>query len=274
VRAKIANAITEIKTGGTNMSESQGRFVWYELATTDVEAAKQFYCNTVNWGARDAETPGIAYTLFTAGQAPVSGLMELPENARKLGARPGWNGYIEVDDVDAVTDRVKQLGGSVHIPPTDIPNVGRFSIVADPQTAVFALFKWSNHPAEQPPPPGTMGRIGWHELRAADWEKAFGFYSELFGWQKADALNMGEMGIYQLFATDGETIGGMFTKPENMPVPFWLYYFIVGNIDEAVARVKAGGGQILIDPTQVPGGGWIVQGKDPQGAAFALVGTR
>jgi len=117
------------------------------------------------------------------------------------------------------------------------------------------------------------GRVGWHELLAADCEKAFAFYAELFGWQKADA-DTGAMGTYQLFSAEGQTIGGMFTKPPTVPVPFWLYYFNIGDIDLAMKRVKAGSGQILNGPIEVPGNRWIVQCTDPQGAIFALVGKR
>jgi predicted enzyme related to lactoylglutathione lyase len=115
--------------------------------------------------------------------------------------------------------------------------------------------------------------VSWHELLAADWEKAFAFYGELFGWQKADA-DIGPMGTYQLFSAGGQTIGGMFTKPPMVPVPFWLYYFSIGDIDAAAERVKAGGGQILEGPLEVPGGSWIARCTDPQGAIFALEGNR
>ena len=252
------------------MVDSHGRFVWYELMTTDMEAAKAFYAKVVGWGTRDA---GMAYTLFTVGEASVSGLMDLPEDARRMGATPHWIGYVGVDDVDAAADRIKQLGGAVHVPPTDVPNISRFSVVADPQMATLALFKWLKPGQAQPAELGAPGRVGWHELLAADWEKAFAFYGELFGWQKADA-DVGAMGTYQLFSAGGQTIGGMFTKPPTVPVPFWLYYFNIGDIDAAAKRVKAGGGQILDGPIEVPGGGWIVQCTDPQGAMFALVGKR
>jgi predicted enzyme related to lactoylglutathione lyase len=85
---------------------------------------------------------------------------------------------------------------------------------------------------------------------------------------------MGAMGIYQLFSIGGSTIGGMFNKLAVVPATFWLYYFNVGDFDVAVARVKAGGGEIANGPMEVPGGSWIVQAKDPQGAMFALVGRR
>jgi predicted enzyme related to lactoylglutathione lyase len=257
------------------MSVSEGRFVWYELMTTDTEAAKAFYGKVVGWGTQDGPVPGMVYTLFTTGETPVSGLMDQPEDARKMGAPPSWIGYVAVDDVDAAAERVKRLGGTVHVPPRDIPSVGRFSVIADPQSAVLALFKPADCNEEaQPPERGTPGRTEWHELLAADWEKVFGFYGELFGWQKAEAMDMGAMGTYQLFSAGGRAIGGLFTRPPVVPAPYWLYYFNVGDIDAAVERVKAGAGQILNGPMEVPGGGWIIQGKDPQGAMFALYGRR
>jgi predicted enzyme related to lactoylglutathione lyase len=255
------------------MVGSHGRFVWYELMTTDVTAAKAFYANVVGWTAQDASMPGQAYTLFNAGGTSVSGLMRLPEEASKSGFRPTWLGYVGVDDVDAAADRITQLGGAVHVPPTDIPNISRFSIAVDPQMATIALFKWLHAGQEQAAEPDAPGRVGWHELLAADWEAAWAFYRELFGWQKANA-DSGAMGTYQLFSAAGETIGGMLTKPPEVPVPFWLYYFNVGDIDVAMKRVKAGSGQILTGPIEVPSNRWIVQCADPQGAIVALVGKR
>lgn len=255
------------------MSDFQGRFIWYELMTTDTAAAKAFYGDVVGWGAKEAPVPGVSYTLFTLGELPVSGLMDLPEEVRKMGVPPNWIGYVAVDDVDATTDRVTQLGGTVHVPPQDIPNVGRFAVVADPQKAVVALFKPSAPGPDQMPEPGTPGRIGWHELLAEDWETVFPFYSALFGWTKADAMDMGAMGTYQLFALGEQTLGGMFSKPPMVPVPYWQYYFNVDDIDAAVERVTAGGGKVLNGPMEVPGG-WIIQGMDPQGAMFALYGPR
>jgi len=256
------------------MADLKGRFVWYELLARDMEAAKAFYTKVVGWGTQDAPVPSMAYTLFTDGQMPVGGLMAQPEDARKMGAPPSWIGYVAVDDVDGTAERVKRLGGTVHVPGTDIPNVGRFSVVADPQNAVFALFNSPNTCDQPLPPPGTPGRIGWHELVAANWGKAFAFYNELFGWQKADAVDIGEMGTYQLFSVGGQAIGGMFNKPPMVPAPHWLYYVNVADIDAAVERVKAAAGQILNGPMQVPGGSWIIQGRDPQGAMFALVGQK
>ncbi len=255
------------------MANSHGRFVWYELMTTDMAAAKAFYTRVVGWGTEDASRPGMPYTLFTVKGVSVAGLLDLPEAALQVGERPRWVGYVAVDDVDAAVVRVKELGGAVHVPPRDIPDVSRFSVVADPQTAMFVLVKWLRPRREQPAEPNAPGRVGWHELLADDCEKALAFYSKLFGWQDAHA-DVGPAGKYQLFSAGGQMIGGMFTKLPGVQVPSWLYYFTVGDIDAAANRVITGGGQILEGPVEVPGYGWIVECSDPQGAVFGLEGKR
>jgi uncharacterized protein len=255
------------------MGNSHGRFVWYELMTTDLKTAKLFYANVVGWGARDASAPALGYSLFTVADLPVAGLMNIPEDGQKTGAPPHWIGYVGVDDVDSAVDRIKQLGGAVHVPPTDVSGISRFSIVADPQMATLALVKGLNAYQAQSAELGALCRVGWHELLAADWEKAFAFYGELFGWQKAGA-HASAIGTYQQFSADGETLGGMLTKPPELPFAFWLYYFNVDDVETAAQRVEAGGGQILYGPTAVPGGAWIVHCTDPQGAIFALLDRR
>jgi len=256
------------------MANAASRFVWYELMTTDMEAAKRFYTKIVGWGTQDMSQPGMTYTIFNAGDAPAAGLMNLPDDAKKMGAPPSWIGYVGVDDVDASAKKAERLGGRVHVQPRDIPNIGRFAVIADPQGATISLFKGTNPEPPKPPAPGTPGRAGWHELLAIDWEKAFAFYGEMFGWQKADAIDMGAMGKYQMFSAGGQPIGGMFNKPATVPAPFWTYYFNVEAIEPAAERIKASGGKITNGPMEVPGGQWIVQGTDAQGAMFALVGKR
>jgi uncharacterized protein len=273
VSAQMQVAATSLRgsNGTTDMVSNHGRFVWYELMTSDAEAAKAFYAEVVGWGTKDASIPG--YTLFTVGKASVGGLVELPEDASNLGAKPSWIGYIGVSDVDATVDRIKHLGGAVYVPPKDNPNISRFSVVADPQMATLALFKWLRPGLDQPTELGAPGHVGWHELLAADWEKAWDFYGELFGWQKA-LVDTDVMGTYQLFSVGGQMIGGMFTKPPAVPVPFWLYYFNIGDVDAAAKRVNARHGQVINGPIEAPDCSWVVQCTDPQGAIFGLVGKR
>lgn len=256
------------------MSSPNGNFVWYQLMTTDTKAAETFYRGVVGWRAQDSGMADRSYTILSAAEAPTGGLMALPQDARKAGARPGWIGYVAVADVDAFAARVTQAGGAVHHTPDDIPGVGRFAVVADPQGARLVLFKGATGEQGPQAAPGTPGHTGWHELHVGDRESAFAFYSGLFGWTKAEAVDMGPMGIYQTFATGGVPVGGMMTRTEAAQAPFWLYYFNVEAIEAAVARVKDEGGQVVHGPHQVPGGSWIVQCLDPQGAMFALVGPQ
>jgi predicted enzyme related to lactoylglutathione lyase len=249
-------------------------FVWYELMTSDAKAAQNFYAKVVGWKAQDSGMPGMDYTMLLAGEAPMAGLMALPKEASDAGAKPGWVGYVAVDDVDAYAGRVAKAGGAIHMPPTDIPNVGRFATVADPQGAVFCLFKAASDRARPQLAPDTPGVIGWHELMAGDGEKAFGFYADLFGWTKDEAIDMGPMGRYQLFKAGDAPIGGMMTKPAEVPAPFWAYYFQVDAIGAAMERLKAAGGTVINGPMEVPGGSWIVQGIDPQGAMFSLLSRK
>ena len=254
------------------MVDYPGCFAWYELMTTNMAGAETFYGNVVGWRAQDASTPNLAYKLLSAGKVPLGGLIDLPEEGRRMGAWPRWMGYIEVNDVEATADRIKRLGGTVHVPPTNT-NIGLIAVVADPQTATFGLVKGLKPGRQQPAESGKPGRVGWHELRAADGEKAFAFYGEIFGWQETQA-EISQTVTYQLFSSGGLTLGGMFTKPADEPIPFWLFYFNVEDIDAALARVKAGGGHVSEGTLELSDGSRVARCTDPQGAAFALQGKR
>jgi predicted enzyme related to lactoylglutathione lyase len=190
------------------------------------------------------------------------------------GVRPCWSGYIGSDNVDADAARVVAAGGSLKRAPEDIQNVGRFAVAADPGGAVFLLFKPSTTEQPKPVAPMTPGHIGWHELYAGDLDREFAFYSKLFSWTKDRAVDMGPMGTYQTFATGGEPCGGMMKSCVQMPMPMWNYYISVDSVAAAAERARARGAQILNGPMEVPGGAWIVQALDPQGAAFAMVSVQ
>ena len=252
----------------------QGSFFWYDLMTSDTKAAAKFYGDVVGWGLQDSGNPQMDYTLFTKGARGVAGLMPIPEEMAKAGGRPAWLGYIHVEDVDAMAKRIPQEGGQLHKGPITVPGVIRFAVVSDPQGAAFLIATPLIKEAPPPLPPGMPGTVGWHELYAEDWKSVFPFYEKLFGWSKADAVDMGPMGTYQLFKTGGAMpAGGMMTKPAAIPMPYWGYYFNVAGLDAAVTRVQAGGGKLLNGPMEVPGPMWVATCTDPQGAVFSLVAT-
>ena len=247
------------------------RFVWYELMTPDVAAAAAFYSGVVGWQAQDSGMPGVDYTLLKVGDARTAGLMALPAELAAIGRPLGWRGYVAVDDVDASQARLLQLGGKVLRPAGDIPGVGRFASVTDPHGAAFVLFK--PMPTEPPPMPAAdaPGTTGWTELRAPDGGPAFDFYAALFGWTRGEALDVGRLGTYQLFDIDGIPSGGIMTRDPDWPQTGWHFYFRVDSIHAAAQRVARLGGTVTVPPDQVPGDTWVLHGRDPQGAVFALL---
>lgn len=253
------------------MSEDRGRgrFVWYDLMTRDAEGAVPFYKAVVGWGTEpwEGEQP---YTMWTGPRGPLGGVMDMADVAPDEAA-PHWLGYLGTDDVDATTARARELGATVLAGPQDIPSVGRYALVRDPQGAVVAFFSGEGDtPSDEGP--FQSGDFSWHELATTDPDGAWRFYSELFGWEETGTFDMGEMGMYRMWGSPGgEPMGAVFKKPPEMPGPSaWLFYAQVDDVNSATESVKRSGGQVLNGPMEVPGGDWIVQCMDPGGAAFAL----
>lgn len=248
----------------------QGRFVWYDLVTTDPEATQSFYREVTGWGTMPWEGAEEPYTMWTNGEAPIGGIMRLPAEAAAAGAPPHWLPYIATTDVDATTARAVELGGAVIVPPTDIPTAGRYAVLSDPQGAVFAVFTPESDASGHDGAPA-VGEFSWHELATTDHEGAFAFYADLFGWEKTEAMDMGDTGVYQMYGRKGRTLGGIFNKSADMPgPPAWTLYVRVADLHQAVRKVRAQGGQVLNGPMEVPGGDWIAQCMDPEGAVFAV----
>ena len=247
----------------------RGRFLWYDLMTTDPLSAQAFYGKVAGWGVEawgDSQPP---YVMFTRAGVPIGGSMQLPDEAVKAGARAHWIAYIGTPDVDKTVADATAMGARPHVAPQDIPNVGRFAVLADAQGATIAFFTPSN---EQPPShKPEIGDISWNTLVTNDPDTAFGFYSALTGWDKTGEEAMGPAGRYVMFGRQGFTLGGMSMGPAEKPrPPHWLLYVRVADIRAGAEAVTANGGRVLNGPIEVPGGDWIVQGMDPQGAVFAL----
>jgi predicted enzyme related to lactoylglutathione lyase len=246
-----------------------GRPLWYELMTTDTRAAEAFYRTVVGWTTAPFEESPQPYTLLKrGGETPVAGLMEKPQ---EVHAPPFWAMYVGVPKLEDAAAHITRLGGKACSPVIDVPTVGRMQMMTDPQGAGFYIYEPAN--ANQPPEGAPqLGDGSWHELMTTDAEAAIKFYSDVFGWQPSETMDMGPMGKYHMFNRPHGTIGGMMNKsPEMAEVPpNWQIYFLVPAINAAVERIKANGGQILNGPMEVPGGDWIVNAMDPQGAAFSL----
>jgi predicted enzyme related to lactoylglutathione lyase len=253
------------------MSEHAGKFVWYEWMGADPGRAATFYGEVVGWNVVESGMAGFPYRIASTGDHGVAGLFATPPQA--TGAPPCWSGYVAVDDIDAAAQKLKAAGGHIMRPAWDIPNVGRAALVADPQGAAFLLFRPSGGQAPPAPAPGTPGLVGWRELHAGDGKAAMEFYAGQFGWSEDRQHDMGPVGVYRIFKA-GDQEGGVMTKMPNGAGPCWLYYFNVEAADAASARVSANGGKVVNGPHQVPGGLYVTQCVDPEGALFGLVAAK
>jgi predicted enzyme related to lactoylglutathione lyase len=244
-----------------------GQFVWYELTTPDAEASKKFYPRFTGWGIQPFDKD---YEMWTTGGVPFAGIFKLTDEMRQQGVPPNWLAYVESDDVDATVNKARSLGATVMAGPGDIPNVGRYAVLMDPQGAAFGVYKsvrasgaWDGTPV--------IGRMSWHELMTKDHEAAFKFYSSLFGWEKNGEMDMGGGNMYLMYGKGEKMYGGMFTQFGDMAGmhPFWLMYIHVKDVAKAVDIATKAGANVIRPQMDIPGGSIAILG-DPQGAGFAV----
>ncbi len=244
-------------------------FVWYELCTRDLDAAQDFYGKVIGWTAAPFGADGGSdYRIWSMDSAGVGGLMPLPDGM----PQSFWSGYVGVADCDAAIERARSAGATIHRV-MDLPDVGKIALIADPQGVGYAMIQGYSARRSEAFDPAKPGHGNWHELHSPDAPAAFDYYARQHGWTRGQTMPMGPMGDYQLFQADGVDVGGM------MPVqsggqPTWLYYFGVPGVEEAVERITGHGGSVINGPHEVPGGAWIAQFADPQGAVAAVVGPR
>ena len=271
---------TTAPTQSYDSSTKPRGYIWYELMTTDADTAKAFYDAVVGWNIGEPSPEFQGYRMIGRRDGGFAGGV-LPINAdmQQHGARPGWLGYIHVENVDRSVTAIEQEGGKTWMAATDIPNVGRIALVTDPQDAPFYIMK-PIPPANDPNAQSDVfsvdqpQHVRWNELSTTDPERAIDFYRRHFGWRQEGDMDMGEMGKYRFIQSGSTTIGAVMRKPPHLPVSAWSYYIGVDDIDRAVEAVTAGGGTIMHGPIEIPGGEFAVNGIDPQGAPFALVGPR
>lgn len=257
------------------MTTLEGAPIWYELTTKTPDAAQEFYGAVMGWtfetmpGGLDRD-----YRIASANGTGVAGLMRTPGHAQAMPDM--WFMYIGVDDVDASAEKVKSLGGSVDIEPTDIPGVGRFAFCTDPQGAHFYLMRGNSAEGGKAFAPGAPGHCSWNELITSDQKAALDFYGRLFGWEHGGAMPMGDgMGDYTFISHDGGMIGAIMDAPEKGTKPFCNFALQVADIDAAKAAVENGGGTIRTGPIKLPDdSGWLIQTDDPEGAKIMFTGAR
>jgi uncharacterized protein len=255
------------------MTNTQGEWIWYELMTSDPDAAASFYGTLVGWRVKDSGQAGMDYREWWMGDVPIGGLMKMPDGAPMPSC---WMGYVAVDDIHAGIEAVKETGGTVHMGPQEVPGVGQFAFVSDPQGAMLYIMQdvsgeTSTSFADDKP---RLGHCAWNELMTSDPQAALGFYGGQFAWAKDGEMDMGDMGAYHFVKHPRQgVIGAIMANPPGAPVG-WAHYFRVASIAKAADAIPGLGGQVINGPMEIPGGDWIVQGIDPQGAFFSLVGGK
>lgn len=258
------------------MADKQGDFIWYELMTNDAVAAQAFYEPLIGWTFAGSGTSGVDYRVGSMDGTAIVGLLELSKAMMEGGAHPAWIGYLAVDDIHASIMALKDKGGQLFMGPNHLDGVGHMAIVIDPQGAAFYVMQ-----AEGEGPATSfakytpqVGHCAWNELISADQVGANAFYTALFGWEKTDSMDMGEMGSYEIYRAGDYTLGAIMQKSAEMPASMWNYYFRVRQIAASSEYVKANGGQVVNGPTEIPGGDYVINAIDPQGAMFSLIGTK
>lgn len=262
------------------MADDTGNFIWYELMTPDPEGAKAFYDRVVGWTMSTGHGDNTDYGFITRSDGGMNGgVLRLSADMAAHGAHPCWVGYIQVTDVDAAVAAIEAAGGRLLMPARDIEMAGRIAMLADPQGAPFYVM-------DPAPPPGAgdaksdvfspeeAQHVRWNELVTSDPDAAIAFYRKHFGWGQDGAMEMGAMGSYRFLQQGDVGIGAVMGLMDGMPAPMWNFYIGVDDIDRAQTAVTVNGGTITNEPMEIPGGEFAMNGIDPQGAAFGLVGPR
>ena len=250
-------------------NKGMGHFVWYEHLTKDAKAAMDFYTDVIGWKTQPFTDGDGDYVMWVGSQGPLGGVTKLPDEAARKGAPAHWMAHVQVENVDTTASLAKKLGGIVHKEPTDIPTVGRFAVIQDPQGASLSIFTPDAEMTLHDP--SKAGEFCWNELMTSDSVAAASFYARLFGWKILHEMDMGPVGTYRIFGIEERQMGGMMPIPKGSSLPpMWIYYTETADLDSAITRARKRGATVMNGPMDVPGGGRIAQLTDPQGAAFAL----
>jgi len=259
-----------------------GSFIWYELMTSNADAAARFYGAVVGWKIAPQATPqpdGKDYRMIARDDGgSAGGVFGLTPDMLQHGARPCWVGYLHVADVSAAVKAIEADGGKALMPRMDLP-VGSIAMVTDPMGAPFYVMT-------PIPPPGkpeaksdvfdakAVQRVRWNELASPDLARAKTFYAKHFGFQFNEVMPMGPMVDYCFIDHDGVRLGAIMQKQPDNFGDTWLFYFGVNSISAAQQAISTHGGRVLHGPHQVPGGDWIIMATDPAGAMFGITGPK
>lgn len=246
------------------MSYLNGKFVWFEHMSNDMESARRFYGALFGWKSEPMPTGEAHYHKIMNGDEGIGGF---------CAAMPGlpslWMGYLSVADVDAAAAAAQQASGRLLMPPTDFGPVGRAARLADPQGAVFSIWKDAQGDREDRQPIA-MGDWYWNELTTTDDQAAAAFYESVFGYARQE-MDMGPQGIYTILVKDGVQRAGLMKNPQPGMPPAWTPYIRVADCDAAADKAGSLGAQVCVPPTDIPEVGRFAFLLDPTGAPIGIM---
>lgn len=257
---------------GIRESYENGVFNWVDLATTDLDAAKQFYARLFNWDFQDMPNEqflGHSYSVAFKNNRNVAALFGMPDEMRAQNIPPHWESHINVKDLEASVQSWQSHGGVVLNPPFDVMDFGRMAVVKDPTGAVVNLWQAKAHIGA-----GLVNEVNtfcWNELQTRGSEKAAQFYQAVFDWE----IEIEEKPPYYVACkVKGRHNCGMFdldkaNLPDNIPSN-WAVYFNVENLDACLDLVNSMGGEALIEPITLDVGRFTTM-ADPQGAVLTII---
>ena len=251
------------------MESKAGSFAWLELATTDRKAGKDFYSSLFGWTSEDMSMgPEMTYTIFRIPGGDVAGAYQLMKEQLEMHVPPHWMLYVKVTNADESAAKAVKLGARQIVPPSDIPNVGRFAVLQDPTGAAISIFQPGRGPGMTVF--GDTNALCWADLNSTDPEKASKFYADWLGW----TYETGKDGYRHIINGTGHEnmIGGI---PPQMHAPpgtpsHWMSYFNVADCRAAAAKAAQLGARTMMPATLTPDVGTIAVLADPQGAVFAV----
>ncbi|HEX4998127.1 MAG TPA: VOC family protein [Terriglobia bacterium] len=250
------------------MGPKVGSFFWLELATSDQNAAKDFYSKLFDWTVEDRPMGPMTYTMCRLNGKDAAGIYSLMPEQVAAHVPPHWMLYVGVDNADASAERAVQLGAKTIVPPSDIPNVGKFAVLQDPTGAIFSMFQPGEHHGIEVF--GENNALCWADLNTNDPVKAADFYAGLFGWR----FETGKDGYRHIVngASPEDMIGGI---PPQMHAPpgtpsHWAVYFRADDCKASAEKAASLGARALMPATLMENVGTMAVLADPQGAVFSL----
>ncbi len=242
-----------------------GKFVWYDLMTTDIEAVKKFYGGLFGWKFEDVGTVDFPYTIIMNNATSIGGIFAL-DKTRSKADQSQWISFLSVRNMDDAIEYVKSNNGKIYTQPFDLPDRGKVAVVIDPQGAVLALVNSSNGDTKDDDP--VYNEWLWTELWTDDVDASLEFYNGMLGYENKFYMTQAETKYY-VFRNENKGRAGMVKIMLDGVKPNWMPYIAVKDPSETISKVEKLGGKVLIDQEGIAGNRAAII-ADPSGGVFTV----